>query len=107
MYWSEIWDFVKRHILAIVIMAIVAVAYPWTLIIIVPLVFVIMNIKLMQWRLNRIYRNANPNANHKNKGGNKQGKVTVIRTERPEQRINDNVGEYVDFKEIKEEETQK
>ena len=107
MYWSELWDFVKRNILAIVIMAVVAVAYPWTLIIIAPLVFVIMNVKLMQWRLNRIYRNADPNANNRNKGEKKQGKVTVIRTERPEQRINDNVGEYVDFKEIKEEETQK
>ena len=31
------------------------------------------------------------------------GEVTVVRTEHSEPRVNDEVGEYVDFKEIKEE----
>jgi hypothetical protein len=34
-----------------------------------------------------------------------EGDVTVVRTEQAEQRINDEVGEYVDFKEVKNEET--
>ena len=31
-----------------------------------------------------------------------EGKVTVVQTEHSEPRVNDEVGEYVDFKEVKE-----
>ena len=33
--------------------------------------------------------------------GRNEGEVTVVQTEQTEQRVSDDVGEYVDFKEIK------
>lgn len=109
MYWRAFWDFVRRNILTIVILAVVAVALPWTLVFIIPLAFIVLRFQMMVWKMQGTHQNthhrSNRTAGSESRGQNRPGKVTIIRTEHTEQRVNDNVGEYVDFKEIKEDET--
>ena len=108
MYWRELWEFIKRNILTIVIVAVVAVAWPWTLIFIIPCFIIVMGVQVTMWRMRRNYQNMHQQQEPKSSTRAKhraEGEVTVIRTEQAEQRVNDDVGEYVDFKEVKEEET--
>ena len=111
MNWRELGEFLKSNILTIVIVTVVAVAFPWTLIFIIPLAFVALPIAISLWRVRRNYQNIYQNSNNANHGNrtqsrSKDGKVTVVQTEPTEKRVNDDVGEYVDFKEIKEENKQ-
>jgi hypothetical protein len=107
MYWSYFWEFVKRNLLTIVIMAVVAVTFPWTLIFIIPIAVVILRLQMAVWKVRRTYEGGAQQQRGADRAerNQKSGKVTVVQTEQTEQRVNDNVGEYVDFKEIKEEET--
>lgn len=111
MYWSELWGFIKRNILTIVLLTVVAVAMPWTLIFIIPVVLITLRLQMAMWKMRRTYgQNFQQNYrqqehNNTKQGSHKEGNVTVVRTEQSEQRVSDDVGEYVDFKEIKEEET--
>ena len=114
MFWRELWDYIKRNIHIIVIALVVAVVLPWTLIIIVPLAFILLIPLFIKWRIYRAQKQMFDNMNSAS-GGNfggeskrtrkakRDGNVTVVRTDHSEPRINDEVGEYVDFKEIKEE----
>lgn len=104
MYWSEFWEFVKRNMLTIVLVAVVAVSFPMTLIFIIPIAAVVLYFQMMVWRVQRGIKNQQHDEfNHEMDSS----EVKIVRTEPTEQRVNDNVGEYVDFKEITEEETQK
>lgn len=123
MFWSELWDFVKRNIFAIVLIVTLVVAAPWSLIFVLPIALFFLFLLVIIWRVRkaqqRIYDEARRQAggeydeereeqSHRSwwRGRTKgEGEVTVVRTEQPEQRINDDVGEYVDFKEVKNEET--
>ena len=106
MYWSELWEFVKRNLLTIVLLAVVAVSWPWTLIIIIPIAIGVLRLQMAMWKVRRAFHNANKGAEEQqNKRNTKAGNVTIVRTEHTEQRVNDDVGEYVDFKEIKEKKT--
>ncbi len=102
MYWSEFWDFVKRNLLTIVLVAVVAVSFPLTLIFIIPVAAVVLYFQMMLWRARRAYQGQNPDSSTRK---SENGDVKIVRTEPTEQRVNDDVGEYVDFKEITEEET--
>ena len=114
MFLNELWKYIKSNIFIIVLAVTIAVAAPWTLIFILPIAFVSLLPLIIKWRLysasKQMFDNMqNPSGNpfgeqrtHNNKRTN-EGDVTVVRTERSEPRVNDEVGEYVDFKEIKEE----
>lgn len=113
MFWRELWDYIKRNIHLIVIALVVAVVLPWTLIIIVPLAFILLIPLIIKWRIYRARKQMfdnmkNPSGeafggeSKKSRKSKRDGNVTVVRTEHSEPRINDEVGEYVDFKEIKE-----
>jgi membrane protein implicated in regulation of membrane protease activity len=110
MYWSYFWEFVKRNILTIVIMAVVAAAFPWTLVFMIPVAIVVIRLQMAMWKVRRNFQNSYQEQQQQQGGGRRakakeEGKVTVVRTEQTQQRVSDDVGEYVDFKEIKEEET--
>lgn len=106
MYWSELWEFIKRNLLIIVLLAVVAVSWPWTLIVIIPIAIGVLRLQMAMWKVRRAFQNANKGAEEQhNKRRTKAGDVTIVRTEHTEQRVNDDVGEYVDFKEIKEDKT--
>lgn len=114
MFWRELWDLAKRNALVIVIALVIAVVMPWTLIIIVPLAFIALIPLIIRWFVYRTQKQMfdnmqNPSGDNfggeskRTRKAKRDGNVTVVRTEHSEPRINDEVGEYVDFKEIKEE----
>ena len=108
MNWRELWEFLKSNILTIVIVAVVVAAFPWTLIFILPIAIIALPIAMSVWRLRRrfqdVYQDSTNDTQTKSRKS-RRGDVTIIQTEQTEQRVNDDVGEYVDFKEIKEKET--
>ncbi len=111
MIWSQLWALIRRNIFTIVLMVVFAVAVPWTLVLIIPLVLVSLAPILLLWRVQKAQKDMfgnqtrADNAQQQGFGRRKQsneGRVTVVQAEPTEQRVNDDVGEYVDFKEIKE-----
>lgn len=110
MYWSYFWEFVKRNILTIVILAVVAVVLPWTLIFIIPVAIIVLRLQMAVWKMQENLKKASAQQQHyqhseTKEKTTKEGDVTVVRTEQAEQRVSNDVGEYVDFKEVNEEET--
>jgi FtsZ-interacting cell division protein ZipA len=120
MIWNEIWDFVKRNIFAIVLIVTLVIAVPWSLIFVLPIAFIFLLILIVLWRVRRqqqqIFdeaRRANGDFDEQQKQSHNswwrrsknEGEVTIVRTEPTEQRVSDDVGEYVEFKEVKNEET--
>ena len=114
MFWRELWNYLRRNILILVLAVTIAIAAPWTLIFIIPVALLSLLPLFIKWRIYRAQkqmfenlRNAagNPFGEepHRTRKAKGDGKVTVVRTEQSEPRVNDEVGEYVDFKEIKEE----
>ena len=88
----------------IVLLAVVAVSWPWTLILIIPIAIGVLRFQMAMWKVRRAFQNGQNGAEQQQKR-TKAGNVTIVRTEHTEQRVNDDVGEYVDFKEIKEKKT--
>ena len=118
MFWSEIWDFVKRNIFAIVLIVTLVVAAPWSLIFVLPVAIFFLVLLVVIWRVRRqqqkMFDEARRQAGEQyqqsqhswwRRAHKSEGEVTVVQTEQPEQRVSDDVGEYVDFKEIKEDKT--
>ncbi len=112
MFLNELWSFVKRNIFVIVLAVTLVIAAPWTLIFVLPIAIISLLPLFIKWRLYRAQKQMfdnmqNPSGNPF--GGESQhtrksksdGEVTVVKTEQSEPRVNDEVGEYVDFKEIK------
>lgn len=115
MLWEELWNFIKRNIFVVVLAITLAVAAPWTLIFILPIAFIALLPIFIKMRIYRAQKQMFDNMreqsgdpfgsqSHKSKS---EGDVTVVQTEHAEPRVNDEVGEYVDFKEVKEESTKK
>lgn len=113
---NTIWDFIKQNIFTIIVIVTLIVAMPWLgYLFLIPLVLVIIFGAILAWKVhklrNQIYNEAQRQQGeqqyqqqgwwHRNHRRN-EGDVTVIQTEQTEQRVSDDVGEYVDFKEIKE-----
>ena len=101
------------NLLTIVLLVVLAVAYPWilwflvpiALVILIPIALVAFRFARAMWKVKRAYKQAYKNATNaqrQRESKAKAGDVKIIRTEQAEQRISDNVGEYVDFQEIKE-----
>ncbi|MBO4935351.1 MAG: DUF4834 family protein [Alistipes sp.] len=120
MFWNEIWDFIKRNIFAIVLIVTLVVAAPWSLIFVLPIAFVFLLLLIVIWRVRReqqrIFDEAQRRAGSTGEQHSQsqhswwrreknEGEVTIVQTEPTEQRVSDDVGEYVDFKEVKNEET--
>ena len=116
MFLNELWEFFKRNIFVIVLAVTLAVAAPWTLIFILPIAIIVMIPLFLKWKIYRAHKQmfdqanqqaGNPfaQANQQQRKAKSEGQVTVTMTEPTEQRINDDVGEYVDFKEVKNKQT--
>lgn len=122
MFLGDIWNFIKRNFFAIVLVVTLAVAAPWTLVILLPVVVLAILIAIPLWRIRRqqqeLYDEMRRKASEQQQQHQQQsqrswwhrtnkseGEVTIVQTEPTEQRVSDDVGEYVDFKEVKNEET--
>lgn len=120
MFWNELWDFIKRNIFGIVLIVTLVVAAPWSLLIFVaPIAILFLLILIVVWRVRRtqqqLYEEARRQAGEQQyneqsqrswwRRSRSEGDVTIVQSEPTEQRISDDVGEYVDFKEVKNEET--
>jgi hypothetical protein len=99
------------NIFAILLLVVLIVSYPQTLIflapialvVLIPLALVAFRFAKVMWRVRRAQKQAYNNATNtqRPKDSNAQsGDVKIIRTKQTEQRVNDDVGEYVDFEEI-------
>lgn len=119
MFWSELWDFIKRNILAIVLIVTMVTIAPWSLVFVLPVAIFFILLLIVVWRVRRqqqkLYEEARRQAGEQyqqqsqhswwRRANKTEGEVTVVQTEQTEQRVSDEVGEYVDFKEIKEDKT--
>ena len=109
----------KRNIFAIVLIVTLVVAAPWSLIFVLPVAIFFLVLLVVIWRVRRqqqkMFDEARRQAGEQyqqqsqhswwRRAHKSEGEVTVVQTEQPEQRVSDDVGEYVDFKEIKEDKT--
>jgi len=105
---------IRRNPLTFVLMLALMVAAPW-LFGVIAIVFVAMALVILfswlsivwrvrdtQRRMDREFDNARQNRRRNySRSGTKEGDVTVVNTEQSRKRVNDDVGEYVDFKEVK------
>ena len=112
MFLNELLRFVKHNIFVIVLAVTLVIAMPWTLIFVIPIAVVALLPLFIKWRIYRAQKQMFDNMQNSSGnpfGGESQrtrrrkgdGEVTVVKTEQSEPRVNDEVGEYVDFKEIK------
>ncbi len=116
MIWNEIWEFLKRNIFSIVLVAVMVVVAPWSLVFVLPIAILFLLLLVFLWRIRRQQQKIfEQQSQHRAGEGGEQrsqrswwhrtakneGEVTVVQTEPTEQRVSDDVGEYVDFKEIK------
>lgn len=108
---------IRRNPLTFVVLLLLMMAAPW-LFGVIALVFVVMALVVLFswlsiiWRVRDAQRqmerdfdeadgNRHRNGNYRRRSGTKEGDVTVVATEPSRKRVNDDVGEYVDFKEVK------
>lgn len=108
---------IRRNPLTFVVLLLLMLAAPW-LFGVIALVFVAMALVVLFswlsiiWRVRDAQRqmerdfdeaggNRYRNGNYR-RNGTKEGDITVVATEPSRKRVNDDVGEYVDFKEVKE-----
>lgn len=116
MIWNEIWEFLKRNLFSIVLVAVMVVVAPWSLVFVLPVAILFLLLLVFLWRIRRQQQKMfEQQSQHRAGGGGEQqsqrtwwhrtakneGEVTVVQTEPTEQRVSDDVGEYVDFKEVK------
>ena len=114
---NTIWDIIKQNIFTIIIIVTLIVAMPWLgYLFIIPLAIILIFGAILAWKVHKlrsqIYKEAQRQQNEQHyqqqhgwwqrSQTRNEGDVTVIQTEQTEQRVSDDVGEYVDFKEIKE-----
>lgn len=108
---------IRRNPLTFVVLLLLMLAAPW-LFGVIALIFVAMALVVLFswlsiiWRVRDAQRqmerdfdeaggNRHRNSDYR-RSGTKEGDVTVVATEPSRKRVNDDVGEYVDFKEVKE-----
>ena len=110
---NTIWDIIKQNIFTIIIIVTLIVAMPWLgYLFLIPLVLVVVFGAMLAWKVHKlrsqIYKEAEQQQGEQQgwwqrPHSRNDGEVTVVQTKQTEQRVNDEVGEYVDFKEVKEE----
>ena len=111
---NTIWDIIKQNIFTIVIIVTLIIAMPWLgYLFLRPLALIFVFGAMLAWKVHKlrsqIYKEAEQQQQRGEQHGwwqrsrtREEGEVTVVQTERTEQRVSDEVGEYVDFKEVKE-----
>ena len=116
---SLILDFITRNPLTTLIFVLLCVAAPqvlgiFALILLVPVLLAIAGGAFFLWKVRKAQRDVEqkmrdaqgraPYSEHRYGGGGstREGDVTVTATEPQQKRVNKDVGEYVDFKEVKE-----
>lgn len=105
---------IRRNPLTFVMLVLLIMAAPWLsgiiALIFIGMLFVVLvswfsivwRIRDTQRRMDRDFSNARQNRRHNySRSSTKEGDVTVVKTEQSRKRVNDDVGEYVDFKEVK------
>ena len=110
---NGIWEFIKRNIFTIVLIVTLLVAMPWLgYIFVLPIILIIVFGMIASWQVYRLRKRMYDEV--KNQQGEQQqqqgwwqryrnrreGEVTIVQTEQTEQKVSDDVGEYVEFKEI-------
>lgn len=104
---NGIWEFFKRNIFTIVLIVTLLVAMPWlSYIFIVPAIILLIGVLVISWKVYQLRKSIYNEAQRRQGATNNQqhrreGDVTVVQTEQTEQKVNDDIGEYVEFKEIK------
>ena len=104
------------NLLTILLVVILAVNFPgilWVLVpialvILIPIALVAFRFARAMWKIKRAYKKAYENTAHTHRQRESKasaGDVKIILTDQAEQRVNNDVGEYVDFQEIKENKT--
>ena len=115
-FFNFIWEFIKRNPFLTLFIVLIAIAAPqvlgfFALLLLIPLALIIVVALVVAWRIHKLRKSVEDqvrNGQHTASGGgyrtstaaDAEGKVTV-HVPRQEPRINDQVGEYVDFKEEK------
>lgn len=113
-FFANLIEGIRRNPLTFVLLLLLMVAAPW-LFGVIALVFVAMAIVVLfswlsiiwrvrdaQKRMEREFGNAEQNRRQDfRRTDTREGDVTVVATEPSRKRVNDDVGEYVDFKEVK------
>ena len=109
---NTIWDFIKQNIFTIILIVTLIVAMPWLgYLFMIPLIIIIVFGAMLAWKVHKlrsqIYKEAERQQREQQgwwqrTNNRNEGEVTVVQTEQTEQRVSDDVGEYVDFKEVKE-----
>lgn len=115
---NTIWDIIKQNIFTIILIVTLIVAMPWLgYLFLIPLILVVVFGAMLAWKVHKlrsqIYDEAQRQQGYQQAQQQgwwqqtrtrtqNEGDVTVVQTEKTEQRVNDEVGEYVDFKEVKE-----
>lgn len=114
---NTVWDFIKQNIFTIIIIVTLIVAMPWLgYLFMIPLVIIVLFGAILAWKAHKlrsqIYNEVRHQQGEQQQQGwwhrthsRNEGDVTIVQTEQTEQRVNDEVGEYVDFKEVKNDET--
>lgn len=114
-FFANLIEGIRRNPLTFLVIVLLMLGAPW-LFGVIALVFVAMVlVVLFSWlsiiwrvrdaqkRMEREFGNAESSRRHDFRHSNtKEGDVTVVATEPSRKRVNDDVGEYVDFKEVKE-----
>ena len=111
---KAILDIIDKHPLTTLIVLLILIAAPqmlgiFALILIIPILLFIIGIFVVMWKVRKFQRKVeetlrnSQGANHSRaKHTRSEGNVTIITSEQSQGRVNDDVGEYIDFKEIKE-----
>ena len=110
-FFSVLWEIIKRNPLTTLLIIMLAVAAPgvlgvFALILIIPLLIAIIGWLLVMYRVHKVQKSMEDQLrdHHRRTSGNSgahnpnEGHVTV-HVPQQEPRVNDEVGEYVDFKE--------
>lgn len=100
-------DFISRNPLTTVIILLIAIAAPWligafALVILSFILIGAVSLLVAVWRMKRLGKSFNPGA-FRREESMREGDVTIHGSVHEEKRVKDSVGEYVEFKEIKEE----
>ena len=110
---NTIWDIIKQNIFTIIIIVTLIVAMPWLgFLFLIPLILVVIFGAILARKVHQLRKQMYKDVPHEQSQQQQgwwqrsrqrnEGEVTVVQTEQTEQRVSDDVGEYVDFKEIKE-----
>lgn len=109
---NTLWKFIKQNIFTIILIVTLIVAMPWLgYLFMIPLVIIIIFGAILAWKVHQLRSQIYKESERQQQTqqgwwqrtrNHNEGEVTVVQTEQTEQRVSDDVGEYVDFKEVKE-----